>query len=161
MVKLPLRKGLLIFVGVLSVGLAVAGIFLPLLPTTPFLLLAAACFFRSSDRLYRWLITHKWFGLYIKNYREHKAITRYSKVVILLLLWGTLGYTTIGVISALAVRVLLLLIGVGVTLHVLSLKTLTPEMMSEKRRTKGVEGETSQGAAVNNCQERAAKRRAG
>jgi len=161
MVKPPLRKGLLIFVGVLSVGLATAGVFLPLLPTTPFLLLAAACFFRSSDRFYRWLITHKWFGLYIKNYREHKAITRHSKVVILLLLWGTLGYTTIGVISAPAVRVLLLLIGAAVTLHVLSLKTLTPEMLSEKRRAKGVEGETSQGAAVHNCQERAAKRRAG
>jgi uncharacterized membrane protein YbaN (DUF454 family) len=133
MVKSPLRKGLLIFVGVLSVGLATAGIFLPLLPTTPFLLLAAACFIRSSDRLYRWLITHKWLGPYIKNYREHKAITRRAKVVMLLLLWGTLGYTALGVISALAARVLLLLIGVGVTLHVLSLKTLTPEMLSEKR----------------------------
>ncbi len=133
MVKSPLRKGLLIFVGVLSVGLATAGIFLPLLPTTPFLLLAAACFIRSSDRLYRWLITHKWLGPYIKNYREHKAITRRAKVVMLLLLWGTLGYTALGVISALAARVLLLLIGVGVTLHVLSLKTITPEMLSETR----------------------------
>ena len=150
MVNPPLRKGLLISVGVLSVGLATAGIFLPLLPTTPFLLLAAACFIRSSNRLYRWLITHKWFGPYIKNYREHKAITKRAKVVILLLLWGTLGYTAIGVISALAARVLLLLIGVGVTLHVLSLKTLTPEMLSEKRRTEGVEGETSQGT-VHNC----------
>ena len=141
MVKPPLRKGLLISAGVLSVGLATAGIFLPLLPTTPFLLLAAACFIRGSDRLYQWLITHKWFGPYIKNYREHKAITKRAKVMILLLLWGTLGYTAIGVISALAARVLLLLIGVGVTLHVLSLKTLTPEMLSEKRRTEGVEGE--------------------
>ena len=161
MVKLPLRKWLLIFVGVLSVGLATAGIFLPLLPTTPFLLLAAACFFRSSDSLYQWLTTHKWFGLYIKNYREHKAITRHTKVVILLLLWGTLGYTAFGVISALAIRILLLLIGVGVTIHVLSLKTVTPEMMSGKHRTKGVEGETSQGATVHNCKEHAAKRRTG
>ena len=127
MVKLPLRKGLFIFVGVLSVGLATAGIFLPLLPTTPFMLLAAACFFRSSDRLYRWVITHKWFGLYIKNYREHKAISKHAKVVILLLLWGTLGYTTIGVISALAVRGLLLIIGVGVTLHVLNFKCAPSE----------------------------------
>ena len=118
------------------------------MPTTPFLLLAAACFFRSSDRFYQWIITHKWFGLYIKNYREHKAITKHSKVVILLLLWGTLGYSTIGVISAPAVRGLLLLIGVGVTLHVLSFKTLTSEMMSEKRTTKGVKGETSQGTAL-------------
>ena len=161
MVKLPLRKWLLIFVGVLSVGLAAAGIFLPLLPTTPFLLLAAACFFRSSDRLYRWLTTHKWFGLYIRNYREHKAITRHTKVVILLLLWGTLGYTAFGVISTLAIRILLLLIGVGVTIHILSLKTLTPEMMSGKHRTRGVEVETSQVATVHDYQERVAKRRTG
>ena len=138
MVKRSLRKGLFISAGVLLVGLATAGIFLPLLPTTPFLLLAAACFIRSSDRLYRWLVTHKWFGPYIRNYREHKAITRRAKVVILLLLWGTLGYTAIGVISVLVVRVLLVLVGVGVTRHVLSLKTLTSEMLSEKCGTKGV-----------------------
>jgi len=131
------------------------------LPTTPLLLLAAACFFRSSDRLYQWFITHKWFVLYIKNYREHKAITKYGKVVILLLLWGSLGYTIMRVLSALAVRVLLLLIGVGVMLHVLRLKTLTPEMLSEQHKTMGVEKETSQSAAVQNCQVRAAKRRAG
>jgi len=127
MVSQSLRKGLLISAGILSVGLATAGIFLPLLPTTPFLLLAAACFVRSSDRLYRWLINHKWFGHYIKNYREHKAITRRAKIVILLMLWGTLGYTAILVITSLTVRVLLLLVGLGVTLHILSLKTLPPK----------------------------------
>ncbi|MBU4306820.1 MAG: YbaN family protein, partial [Candidatus Aminicenantes bacterium] len=58
------RKGLLALCGMVAVGLGAAGIFLPLLPTTPFLLLAAACFFRSSDRLYNWLITHRWFGRY-------------------------------------------------------------------------------------------------
>ncbi len=143
MVKLHLSKGLLIVIGILSIGLAIVGIFLPLLPTTPLLLLAAACFFRSSDRLYQWIITHKWFGFYIKNYREHKATSKYAKVVILLLLWGSLGYTIIGVLSSLTVRILLLLIGMGVTLHVLSLKMLTPELLSEKHRTKGVEKETN------------------
>jgi len=133
MVKLTLRKGLLIFSGILLVVLATVGIFLPLLPTTPLLLLAAACFIRSSDRLYQWLITHKWFGSFIKNYREQKATTKHAKVVILLLLWGSLGYTIIAVLSDLTVRILLLLIGMGVTLHVLSLKILTPEMLSDKR----------------------------
>ena len=130
MAKSPLYKGLLVSVGVLSVGLAVAGVFLPLLPTTPFLLLAATCFVRSSDRLYRWLIAHKWFGSYIRNYREHHAITRRAKVVLLLMLWSVLAYTAIGVLSVTALRVLLLLIGLGVTLHVLRLKTLTPEMLA-------------------------------
>jgi len=134
-----MKKGVLIFIGVLLVGLAAAGIFLPLLPTTPFLLLAAACFMRSSDRFYLWLITHKWFGPYIKNYQEHKAITKRSKVVTLLLLWATLSYTAIGVISTLAVRILLFFVGVGVTIHVLSIKTLTPEMLSEKEGKQNIE----------------------
>lgn len=142
-----LRKWLLVSVGVLSVGLATAGVFLPLLPTTPFLLLAAACFIRSSDRLYRWLTGHRWFGPYIRGYREHKAITRRARLVALLLLWGTLAYSAIAVVNALAVRVLLLLVGVGVTLHLVRLKTLTSEMLSEERRTGGVKGRPSQGAA--------------
>ena len=134
-----MKKGFLIFVGVLSVGLAAAGVFLPLLPTTPFLLLATACFIRSSDRLYLWLIKHKWFGPYIKNYQEHKAITKRSKVVTLFLLWATLSYTAIGIISALTVRILLFFVGVGVTIHVLSIKTLTPEMLSEKEGKQNIE----------------------
>lgn len=131
-----LRKGLLISAGVLSVVLAAVGVVFPLLPTTPFLLLAAACFIRSSDRLYGWLTTHKWFGPYIKNYREHKAITKHTKVVVLLLLWVSLGYAILWVTGLLVVRILLLLIGVGVTVHVLSLKTLTKKMMSVKMVTK-------------------------
>ncbi len=128
----PLLKKLLLVIGVLSVGLAAAGIILPILPTTPFLLLAAACFFRSSDKLYQWLIKHKWFGHYIESWRQHKAIPRHGKVVILLLLWSTLAYSIISVTSILVIRVLLLLIGLGVSLFVLSRKTLAPEMMSGK-----------------------------
>ena len=140
MVKIYLCKWALIIVGVLSVGLAIVGIFLPLVPTTPFLLLAAACFIRSSDSLYRRLINHKWFGPYIRNYREYKAITSRTKVVILLLLWGTLGYAAIAIVSALVVRVLLSLIGMGVTIHVLSIRTLTREMLSETDKTEDVRG---------------------
>jgi uncharacterized protein len=136
MFKQRLLKKLLLVVGFLSVGLAAAGILLPILPTTPFLLLAAACFFRSSDKLYQWLITHKWFGHYIESWREHKAIPRHGKIVILLLLWASLTYSIFGVISILAIRVLLLLIGLGVTLFVLSRKTLAPEMMSGKSTVK-------------------------
>lgn len=140
MVKQSVRKGLLTAIGVLAVGLAAAGVFLPLLPTTPFLLLAAACFVRSSDRLHQWLITHRWFGPYIRNYREHKAITKRAKIVTLLLLWGTLGVTAMGVIDSMVVRFLLLVMGVGVTLHVLNMRTLTPEMLSETSRAELANG---------------------
>jgi uncharacterized membrane protein YbaN (DUF454 family) len=134
--KPSFRKWLLVVAGILSVGLGVLGIFLPVLPTTPFLLLAAACFVRSSDRLYQWLIHHKWFGPYIRNYREHKAITRRVKIWTLILLWGTIGYTAFGVLTSWALRTLLLLVAIGVTIHLLRMKTLTKDMLS---KTEGVE----------------------
>jgi uncharacterized membrane protein YbaN (DUF454 family) len=127
--RVRIRKGFLITVGTISVGLGLLGIFVPLLPTTPFLLLAAACFMRSSDRLYDWLIHHKWFGEYIRNYREHRAIPLRAKVVTLILLWGVIGTTAWFAVTLWWVRVLLGLVAVGVTLHLLLMKTLTPEMM--------------------------------
>ncbi len=118
------RKSLLAMCGMVAVGLGAAGIFLPLLPTTPFLLLAAACFFRSSDRLYNWLIQHRCFGHYIRQYREHRAISRQAKIATLLLLWGTLAFSGLAVLESPWGRILLLAVGIGVTLHVLSMKTL-------------------------------------
>jgi hypothetical protein len=126
-----LRKWLLICAGLVSVVVGVIGIFIPVLPTTPLLLLAAACFIRSSDRLYRWLINHKWFGPFIRNYRAYKAITLRMKIVIIFLLWGTIGHTAFVVINAWYLRLILLLVAAGVTVHVLSMKTLTKEMLSE------------------------------
>lgn len=96
---------------------------------------------RSSDRLYRWLTTHRWFGPYIRNYREHKAITRPAKITTLVLLWGVIGYTVIHVVGALSLRIALVLIAIGVTIHVLRLRTLTRQMRSENPVTDGVETE--------------------
>lgn len=123
----PARKVLLVTAGVTSVALATIGIVVPLLPTTPFLLLAAACFVRSSDRLYQWLINHRLFGSYIRNYREHRAVTWQTKVFTLALLWAAIGYSAIAVVSSMVVRAVLLVIALAVTVHVLSLKTLSKE----------------------------------
>ena len=117
------RKWLLMTIGVVAVGLGAAGIFLPLLPTTPFLLLAAACFIRSSDRLYQWLITNRWFGSFIRNYREHRAIPLRAKVIAMFLLWTTMIYSAFALIDHRAMRVLLLLIAAVVTVYLLRLKT--------------------------------------
>lgn len=111
--------------GIAAVGLGTIGVFVPLLPTTPFLLLAAACFMRSSDRLYVWLLSHRWFGSYIRNYREHRAVTRGVRAVALILLWVAIGYSAVVVVTAWWIRTALGVILVGVTLHLLSLKTLT------------------------------------
>jgi hypothetical protein len=120
----PVLKWLLITVGVFSVALGVIGIFLPLLPTTPFLLLAAACFARSSDRLYRWLTAHRVFGSYIRNYREQRAIPLRAKVVTLLTLWASIGYVVIFVAESLLLRIALFLIASAVTWHVLRISTM-------------------------------------
>jgi uncharacterized membrane protein YbaN (DUF454 family) len=130
--KPSLRKLLLVCAGFLSVGLATIGVFVPVLPTTPFLLLAAACFARSSDRFYGWLITHRLFGRYIRYYRKYRAITGGAKVFTLLLLWAVMGYTVLAVVHSLLLRVLLLLIATGVTIHILTLKTLTQEQLSDE-----------------------------
>jgi uncharacterized membrane protein YbaN (DUF454 family) len=120
----PLKNGLLVAAGVASVAVGAVGIFLPLLPTTPFLLLAAACFVRSSERRYQWLVSHRILGPYIRNYREHGAVTRHAKVVTLGLLWGTMSLTAFVFIHSLVIRVILLVVAVGVTIHILRMKTV-------------------------------------
>ncbi len=134
MTGFSLRKLLLMSAGILAVGLGVAGIFLPLLPTTPFLLLAAACFIRSSDALYEWLTNHRWFGTYIRNYREHRATTRMTKIVTLALLWGTIGYSALAVVDGRLFRALLFAVALGVTIHVLSLGTIAAKRPAEEER---------------------------
>ena len=138
--KTIFRKWLLVTLGILSVVLGMVGVFVPVLPTTPFLLLTAGCFMRRSPRLYNWLIHHKWFGDYIRHYREHRAVTLKSKIIALVMLWGVIGYTAFGVIDNWWIRGVLGVIAVGVTLHLLHLRTLTPEMLqSSQKRFEGGE----------------------
>ncbi len=80
-------KVLLIVIGSVSLVLGVLGIILPLVPTTPFLLLTAACYVRSSDRLYNWLMTNKWFGSYIRNYKAGRGIPLKAKISVLVMIW--------------------------------------------------------------------------
>ena len=85
-------KTVCIILGTVSLTLGIIGIFLPLLPTTPFLLLTAALYFRGSPRLYQWLLNHKCLGPYIRSFRENKAIPLRAKIISLLLMWGTMVY---------------------------------------------------------------------
>ncbi len=113
---------MLVAAGFLFVGLGVVGAFLPLLPTTPFLLLAAACFARSSQRFYNWLVGNKWFGVYVRDYREGRGIPVRIKVVTIGALWVVIGLSAAFAVSSLIVRVILLLIAAAVTAHILSIK---------------------------------------
>ena len=113
----PLRA-LLLLAGILSTMLAVAGIFLPVLPTVPFLLLAAACFARSSDRLHRWLLTHPRLGPVILAYQDGEGIPRRAKISAIVLIWISIPLSAWFVPFA-WVRVLLLAVGAAVTIYLL------------------------------------------
>ena len=129
-------KYLYIAAGTLSLILGVVGIFVPLLPTTPFLLLTAALSFKSSPRLYDWLLRNRYLGIYIRNFREYKAIPLRAKIVSVVLLWATIGYCVLAVVEALWLRLLLAAIVVGVTIHIWSYKTL------RKNKNDGTHGES-------------------
>lgn len=87
------KKVLLVVAGSLCLGLAVLGIFLPLLPTTPFLLLASACYVRSSERLHGWLMGNRVLGGYIRNFRERRGVPLRARVTTVVLLWLPLLYS--------------------------------------------------------------------
>lgn len=117
-------KIILAALGLLSLGLGILGIFLPVLPTTPLLLLAAALFFRSSPRLYDWLLEHLKLGPYIRNFREHKAIPLKIKVLSVSLVWLTLLNCAIFVADHWAFRFFFILLAAAITAHILHYKTL-------------------------------------
>ena len=115
----------LVILGGLSLVLGLLGIFVPLLPTTPFLLLVAALWVRSSPRLYAWLLSHRRLGPYIRNFRENRAIPLRAKVFSVTLLWATLLYCIVAVVDAWWwAQLVLLCVAVGVTWHILSFATL-------------------------------------
>ena len=117
-------KYILAFLGSVALALGIAGIFLPVLPTTPFLLLAAALYVRSSQRLYEWLMSHKHLGPYIKNFRENKAIPLRVKIVSVTLVWVTLLYCAIFVAKEWWMSLIFITIAMCVTAHILHYKTL-------------------------------------
>ncbi len=117
------RKWLLIIIGSFFVALGIIGIFIPLLPTTPFLLLASACYIRSSERLYNWLINNRLLGIYLKNYIENKAIPLKVKIITISILWLTIGYSIIFVIHVFLVKFILILIAIGVSIHIVCMRT--------------------------------------
>ena len=123
-----LHKLILTTAGIVATTLGIFGIILPLLPSTVFFLLAAAAFAHSSERMYTWLMEHKIFGALIRNYRLHHAISLRAKISALFFLWVSILYSAFGVVNLGWLRVLLLAIASGVSIHILSLKTLTSEL---------------------------------
>ena len=114
----------LLIAGTALVGVGVLGILLPLLPTTVFFLLAAACYARSSPGAYRWLTTNRYFGRYIRHYREEHGATLGAKMFSIGSLWIGIGASAFLISPPFWVDAILLVIAVGVTLHLLTLRTI-------------------------------------
>jgi len=120
-------KVVYILIGAVSLALGIIGIFVPLLPTTPFLLLSAACWLRGSRKLYDWLLNQKCLGPYIRNFYEYKAIPLHAKIISVSLVWITLLNCAIWIVKPILLKVLLISIAVAVSWHILSYKTMTKE----------------------------------
>ena len=110
---------LFIILGTFSLAMGIIGIFLPVLPTTPLLLLTAFCYYRGSKRMYAWLMHHPIFGKHIKNFRENRIIPRKVKIGTLLLLWASLLFCAY-ILSPIWIKCLMIGIAIGVTCHILS-----------------------------------------
>lgn len=116
------KKTLLIVAGVVSLTLGGIGVFLPLLPTTPFVLLAAGCFAGSSPAMHRWLCRSRFFGEYIENYRTNAGVSKSIKIRAIVFLWSGLALSAAAVHKPL-VRVILAVVGICVSTHLLMMKT--------------------------------------
>jgi uncharacterized protein len=127
-----LKQYAFLVLGTLSLGIGMIGVVIPVLPTTPFLLMASFFYLRSSKRMYNWLITHKVFGSYVYCYMTYHAISPRTKNGALLFLWATLGFSMI-VIPGWHIKLFLLVVGIAVMTHIVMLKTLSPKEMNEKR----------------------------
>lgn len=116
--------------GTICVVLGAIGMVLPILPTTPFLLAAAACYYKSSSRMHKWLLNNKWFGEYIRNYTEGKGLTKKTKIVALSVLWTTIIFSTVFMLDrllpkqlVLPMQIIMLVVAIAVSTHILRLPT--------------------------------------
>ena len=116
-------KTLYIILGTFALVLGTLGIFLPLLPTTPFYLLTAWLYMRGSKKMYDKVMSNKHFGTIVRDFQIDKSIPLKTKIIIVSMLWSTILISVFFAVNVLWVRILLFLIAIGVTIHVLSYKT--------------------------------------
>lgn len=125
-----IKKTVFLFLGLILTLLGIIGIFIPVLPTTPLLLLASYCYVRSSEKLYLWLINHRIFGRYIRDYNKYRAVDKKSKTIAVILIWVSM-MISMSLISKTPVRIVLLITGLAVSYFISTIKTLTPELKTE------------------------------
>lgn len=123
-VQLPkLYRYFYLISGFLLVAIGVIGIFLPVLPTTIFLILASACFVKSSPKANEWLRNHRILGMYVKNYQDKSGLTVRAKIFNITFLWIMILLSAFYLTDEFYIKIILLLIASGVTIHLLMIKT--------------------------------------
>jgi len=124
-----LVRALFFVAGTVSLAVGTIGIVLPILPTTPLLLLALACYCRSSKRMTKWVLTNKYFGSYIRRYKEGKGIPIKTKIVALAALWITISYSAFFIVNNWwIVQLILFAIAIAVSIHIIRLPTYLESM---------------------------------
>lgn len=118
-----LVRALFFIAGTVSLAIGTIGIVLPILPTTPLLLLALACYCRSSKRMTKWVLTNKYFGSYIRRYKEGKGIPIKTKIAAIATLWITISYSAFFIVNIWIVQLILFVIAIAVSIHILRLPT--------------------------------------
>jgi uncharacterized protein len=116
-------RALFFIAGSITLALGAIGIVLPVLPTTPFLLVSLACYLRSSEKMTHWMLTNKYFGKYIKNYKEGKGIPMKTKIFAISLLWITIVYSAFFIVPIWIAQIILFAIATLVTMHLVRLPT--------------------------------------
>lgn len=111
-----IKRILLLIAGVLALLLGIIGVFLPLLPTVPLVLLAAFCFARSSKRLHQWLLQHRYFGPMIENFQGGKGIPKRVKYRTIVIIWLSMGFSC-WIVAKLWLCMMLIVIGLGVSVY--------------------------------------------
>jgi uncharacterized membrane protein YbaN (DUF454 family) len=127
-----LKRRLLVIAGTISLGVGVIGILVPVLPTTPFLLLAAICYMRGSQRLYNALLYNRFIGSYVSNYLEGRGMSLKMKIWTLSLLWIAIVLTATLATDSLLIRIILAVVLIGVTIHILIVKTIKKVSLSDE-----------------------------
>lgn len=134
MKRYSFKKCIFVFLGSIFLTLGLIGVFLPVIPTTPFLLLTSFFYMRSSEKMYNWLMNHKILGSYLYSYLTYKAIPKKTKIGALIFLWSTLTISMI-LMDSWHLRIFLVIVGIAVTIHLMLLRTMSLEEMKTYHET--------------------------
>ena len=119
-----IKKGAYFIVGTMALILGIIGAFIPVLPTTPLILLAAWCYIRSSKKFYEWLINNERFGKTIEDYHEGRGITKNTKIRAIGMMWLMITISAYFFITSIPIIAFLYLIAVSVTFYLYRQPTL-------------------------------------